>query len=281
MQRFGGFINLNVHFHVVFPDGVFTMNGSERLRFRQLDPPTNEEIAALAEKVIRRIAKILARHQEEHSDDQVGDALAYVQAASVRSTLSAPKTANDDARKPERSAFIAGFSMHANVAIHQNDRKGIERLCRYGLRPAFALERLSWTEDGNIRYQYKRAAPNGKPETECDPVEFLAKLAALIPPPRKHLTRYHGVFAPNHAWRGQVVPTVSKAVASGSADEEPTAVLEAEKRVPATELARRLDWAALLMRVFAMYTRRTGFARYPPVCRRWDRSTRFSSRFSP
>ncbi|MCP4202270.1 MAG: hypothetical protein GY769_10070 [bacterium] len=231
------------------PPGATVFGNSTRPRARKF---------ALAEKVIRRIAKILTRHQEEHSDDQVGDALAHVQAASVRSTLRPPRSANDDlidARQPERSAFatssIGGFSLHANVAIHQNDREGIERLCRYGLRPAFALERLSWTEDGNIRYQYKRPAPNGKHETECEPVEFLAKLAALIPPPRKHLTRYHGVFAPNHAWRNRIVPTVSSATASASS-EEPAAVPEAEKRVPATELARRLDWATLLMRVFAM-----------------------------
>ena len=147
---------------------------------------------------------------------------------------------------------MAGFSLHANVAIHQNDREGIERLCRYGLRPAFALERLSWTEDGDIRYQYKRPTPNGKREVECEPVEFLAKLAALIPPPRKNLTRYHGVFAPNHAWRSRIVPTIPASVEPESPREESGTPKPSEKRVPATELARRLDWAALLMRVFAV-----------------------------
>lgn len=86
------------------------------------------------------------------------------------------------ASRPMRSAFIAGFSLHANVAIHQNDREGVERLCRYGLRPPIALERLSWTDEGKIRYQYKRPAPDGTRFLECDPVDFLARLAALIPP---------------------------------------------------------------------------------------------------
>jgi hypothetical protein len=255
VQRFGGFVNLNIHFHAVLPDGVFVMDESDRPRFRRLDPPGDDDIAALAEKIIRRVAKILAKYNEDRSDDQVGDALAYVQAASVRATFSALATRWDDdpsPRRRERSAFIAGFSLHANVAIHKNDREGIERLCRYGLRPAFAQERLSWTDDGQIRYQYKRPAPNGQRAMECDPVDFVGKLAALIPPPRKHLTRYHGVFAPNHAWTSQIVPKapVDTAVSSGaSADASTDASAES---VPATELARPLDWATLLLRVFAI-----------------------------
>jgi hypothetical protein len=72
---------------------------------------------------------------------QAGDALAYVQAASVRATFSAPGAiadADPSVRPGRRSAFIAGFSLHADVAMHENDRDGLERLCRYGLRPAFA-----------------------------------------------------------------------------------------------------------------------------------------------
>ena len=43
------------------------------------------------------------------------------------------------------------------------------------------------------------------------PVDFIARLAALVPKPRVNLTRYHGVLArgghpPNHRWRGQITP---------------------------------------------------------------------------
>ncbi len=38
------------------------------------------------------------------------------------------------------------------------------------------------------------------------PTEFLRKLSMLIPPPRRHLVRFHGVFAPNSGWRKQIVP---------------------------------------------------------------------------
>ena len=35
---------------------------------------------------------------------------------------------------------------------------------------------------------------------------FIARLAALVPPPRVHLTRYHGVFAPHAALRAAITP---------------------------------------------------------------------------
>ena len=34
----------------------------------------------------------------------------------------------------------------------------------------------------------------------------MARLAALIPSPQVNLTRYHGVFAPNHRFRVKIVP---------------------------------------------------------------------------
>jgi Putative transposase len=37
------------------------------------------------------------------------------------------------------------------------------------------------------------------------PIQFLARLCAIIPPPRHPLVRFHGVFAPHSAWRPQVV----------------------------------------------------------------------------
>jgi hypothetical protein len=39
-----------------------------------------------------------------------------------------------------------------------------------------------------------------------EPVDFIARLAALVPKPRVNLTRYHGVLALNHRWRGLVTP---------------------------------------------------------------------------
>jgi len=48
-----------------------------------------------------------------------------------------------------------------------------------------------------VRYQLKTPWKNGTTHVEFEPVDFIAKLAPLVPPPRAHLTRFHGVFAPS------------------------------------------------------------------------------------
>jgi len=160
--------------------------------------------------MIRRVLKILRKHEENgyfDSDDE-HELLSQEQVHSIRSSYA--WIVRDDRESICRYAplctSIDGFSLHANVAIHNNDREGLERLCRYGLRSSFALSRLRFTDDGNIEYELKRPLPGGSTRMVCTPVEFLRKLAVLIPPPRRNLTRYHGVFAPNHAWRSQIVP---------------------------------------------------------------------------
>ena len=50
----------------------------------------------------------------------------------------------------------------------------------------------------------KSTRPSGTGVVELTPFEFLDRLADLVPPPRKHRHRYHGVFAPNHKLRRAV-----------------------------------------------------------------------------
>jgi len=65
---------------------------------------------------------------------------------------------------------------------------------------------LSVLSNGNIRYQLKTPYRDGTTHVIFEPLDFIAKLAALIPKPRVNLTRYYGVFAPNNKWRAQVTP---------------------------------------------------------------------------
>ncbi|WP_437911117.1 transposase [Sorangium sp. So ce327] len=46
----------------------------------------------------------------------------------------------------------------------------------------------------------------GRTHRVISPMEFMARLAALIPPPKIPLVRYHGVFAPRSSWRSLVTP---------------------------------------------------------------------------
>jgi len=74
-----------------------------------------------------------------------------------------------------------------------------------------------------------------------EPLDFIARLAALVPPPRLNLTRFHGVFAPNSAWRARITPARR---GRGAKPTKPT-----EERTPAEQQAT-MRWAQRLKRVF-------------------------------
>ena len=91
-----------------------------------------------------------------------------------------------------------GFSVNADVRIEFDDRRGVERLIRYCARPAFSGERLSYAkEKDQVIYELPKQGQGGETELRLKPQEALDRISQLIPPPRKHSHRYHGVLAPN------------------------------------------------------------------------------------
>src|SRR6266446_9323952 len=54
--------------------------------------------------------------------------------------------------------------------------------------------------------------PDGSTDVVYEPQDFMAKLAALVPAPRVHLTRFHGVLAPAAKWRSLIVPKARASV---------------------------------------------------------------------
>ncbi len=86
------------------------------------------------------------------------------------------------------------------------ERKKLERLCRYITRPAIAENRLSLTPIGQVCYQLRTPYRDGTTHVVFEPLDFLAKLAALVPKPRVNLTRFHVVFAANSRFRSEVTP---------------------------------------------------------------------------
>ena len=119
------------------------------------------------------------------------------------------------------------------------ERKKLERLCRTITRPAVSEKRLSLTEHGQVRYTLKNPWRDGTTHVIFEPLDFIARLAALIPKPRVNFIRYHGVFAPNSPLRAQVTPARRGRRASGT-DGSTT---PAERRAAMT-------WAQRLKRVF-------------------------------
>ena len=76
------------------------------------------------------------------------------------------------------------------------------------------------------------------------PLEFMQRLAALVPRPRLHLIRLHGVLAPNAKLRAQVVPQDPEPPAQAAPRAECEATCAHHRPV-------RLSWARLLRRVLA------------------------------
>ena len=132
----------------------------------------------------------------------------------------------------------AGFLPIPLAKASQRDK--VERLARYVSRPPVATGRLSLTRGGNVRYALKTPYRDGTTHVIFEPEDFIARLVALVPKPRAHLTRYHGVFAPASPDRAQVVPRIHAAAATERGE------------VSATDRQRAMSWAQRLRRVSAI-----------------------------
>jgi hypothetical protein len=93
--------------------------------------------------------------------------------------------------------------------------------------------------------QLKTPYRGGTTHVIFEPLDFMARLAALVPRPRVNLTHYHGLFAPNSPWRGAITPGRRGKGAKRKALDE------VEEDTPA---ARRsaMTWAQRLKRVFGI-----------------------------
>ena len=85
-------------------------------------------------------------------------------------------------------------------------------------------------------------ANKGQRFIQLEPLEFLDKLAALIPLPHRHRRHYHGVFAPNSPLRKKVAAHAKQRIGQGISH-------SIQKVVAKTERVS-LDWAALIARIY-------------------------------
>ena len=118
---------------------------------------------------------------------------------------------------------------------------------RYVTRPAICLDRLTVRADGKIQYELKNPFRDGTTHILFSPLDFLSKLAALVPRPRHNLVRYHGVFAPNSRMRKLIVPRKGNKIKTKTDRSEHKLVAESEA---ADQLIAPLTWAQRLKRVF-------------------------------
>jgi Putative transposase/Transposase zinc-binding domain len=265
IQRFGSGLRLNVHFHILLPDGVFAHDASTgTVTFVELPRPTDADVAKLLLTIARRIARLLDRRGllTDPFDDQADEAptLAALQQASIRGVRAlGPEAGRLVARlrnpllvKPPASdrplhAHLEGFDLHAAVAIDADDRDALERLCRYLSRPAIAQDRLELRAGDITRVTLRHPWSDGTTHLDFTPPELIARLAAFIPRPGINLVLYHGVFAPNAKLRRAVVSYGRDApVPATRADDE------AARTRPTTSPPRYWAWADLMRRAFGI-----------------------------
>ena len=230
VQRFRSDLGLYVHLHCLVTDGAFEERGSE-LPFLAAPPPTPERMTAILARI--------------HDARPRRDCWTQVASGGSRSS-SAP---GSWAMPGTVSAF--GMHLHSATSVDGRDRKRLERVCRYLLRPPFAHDAVEALDDGRVRVHFKAPSRRGAAFADMTVDTFLGRLCALVPPPRFHMTRYYGVFASRHHLRARVIPSSPQPLA-------PTQLpLLFETCLPeglreATGTPYRLSWSNLLARVFAV-----------------------------
>ena len=226
LQRFGSSVNLHLHDHAVVSDGVFSLEGG-RLRFHGAPPPTFEEVAGLVEDLRRRILKRMLR-------------LRVLPQETVAEMLAWPH---------------GSFSLDGGTFVEAQDRAGLERLLLYVLRPALSLKALTYKPERDlVRYRPGKGKPDSPAVLEWSGVEFVGRIAALIPPARKHLVRYYGALGPRSPLRRAVSQAARRnaGVAELKAGYSVTALGEVLQATRKAARASARAWAACIKRVFEM-----------------------------
>ena len=74
-----------------------------------------------------------------------------------------------------------------------NQRNKLEQLCRYITRPTIANERVKLNDAGDVVLQLKIPYQDGTTYIVMSPLEFMQRVAALVPRPRFNLNRLYGL----------------------------------------------------------------------------------------
>jgi hypothetical protein len=212
-----------------------------------------ESAAQLLDTLSRRIVRVLERRglliadpADPYLEFEVGSSLDQIQAASIAYRIAVGPHAGrkaltlysvpplEDEPSIPLLAQMYGFSLHAGTVCEAHQRSKLERLCRYITRPPIATKRLTVDDRGRVVYRYKRPFRDGSTHVVLEPLDFMARLAALVPRPRLNLTRFHGIFAPNFKHRHKIVPRRTRCKVD---EDKPLAPM---------------NWAQRLKRVFAI-----------------------------
>jgi hypothetical protein len=272
VQRFGGALNLHVHFHTLVLDGVFVRAADGTLPFHPAPPPTDDDVRRVVGRVRRRLERlgVVGETAGEGDVDPLGAesvALAGLSKAAVLGRAALGRRAgrgplrlgaDPDAPWVDRhvplQAHEAGFDLHAAVHVAAGDRDRLTQLCRYLCRPPLGQQRLRRLRDGRLALALQRPWADGTTHLVFTPSELLERLVPLVPRPRINLLLYHGVLAPNAPWRRAVVAREDDECAVGPGEVSPADMPGDGVSTPGAPRDRMRpryrSWAELMRRAF-------------------------------
>ena len=264
-QLAGSALNLNPHLHILFCDGVFSGTG-DTIRFRNIDAITDREVEQLLIAISGKVVKHLQKKKYLGPDGEVvahpladglfhdHESLAMATASSIAGKIAfGPNAGKKVTRigagfgyyeeiplaKGHRCYSINGFSLHANTSTNTLARERLSKLVEYIARGPLSNERLEITKTGNVKLKLKTAYTDGTSHLLFTPMEFIEKLSAIIPPPKSHLVKWSGVFAPNSPHRKNITlkPDIKKGFDFNDKDLDAKAI-------------KNYSWSKMLAKVF-------------------------------
>jgi hypothetical protein len=266
IQRFGSALNLNVHLHMLWLDGVYEPRADRKARLHRACAPTSAQLTGLADTIARRVLRHLAKRGWLEGDAESAflserarrdDGLDALWMSSITYRIATGKRAGQKVATLQTlpgetgpgdgdAGKAGGFSLHAGVAAQgARTREAGETVPLHHAPRRSASGGCRSRRKARCVTSSRRRGRTARRMWSSKPVEFIAKLAALVPPPRAHLTRFHGIFAPNANLRGQL--TAAHRGKGGAATSGPSP----DDRTP-DEKRRAMSWAQRLKRVFGM-----------------------------
>ena len=274
LQRFGSDLRLNPHHHILVPEGVYIV-ARDKPVFKKAPKITDEDVEKLLKEISAKVRRYLVKKGYLNAEGEIclnpdvssifsqNEAVSMAAESSFRNRIAFGENAGKYVTRigsgfgyEEEIPFaksrlcrtMHGFSLHCATAVKTSDRKGLERLVSYMARGPLANERVTLTGHGKVKLKLKTNYSDGTSHLLFTKSEFIERLAALIPPPRTHLVRWSGFFAPKSPLRKLITlkPKIKKGFQFKPCSHDSK---EGEDGSKEKSLSRS-SWARVLERVF-------------------------------